>query len=305
MENNTITNEVSINPMVDAHSVPSIVSPLPSADSQEEEGNNEMFFTLPPVVSSTNSGKSVPHTALGWFFQLIDVVSINLGSICFIVGSVYFYPSEEGSCGGAGVNNCMLIGADLFIIGSFLFLQGTVIVFFHSGAYKLENLSLVFNLAMYLVANVMFVVGSFFFIPDVMTQYGPYIGVWLFIIGSLIFVISPAYNLYRATGMLQQGVISRTQYMITTVMCTLYMLGSTAFVVGSVLFLPNYFEPYAITIFVWGSVAFMVATLLAPLKYSWRVATRTGQSFSDAITGRNSRNVPPVELKNPCALHDV
>jgi len=266
-----------------------VVSSMPFVDDDDDdddddENNNDMYCTLPPVVSSANSGKMAPRTKFWLAMQLIDVFSIIMGSLCFIVGSILFFPNYGGDCSSVGVDNCVLIGADLFIIGSYLFLQGTTIVFFQSGAYKFENIPLVVNLAMYLVANAMFVVGSFFFIPNVMTQYGPFIGVWLFIIGSLIFVISPAYNLYRATGMRQQRKMSKSQYRITSVMCVLYILGSSAFVVGSVFFLPKYFEGFAVSIFVWGSVCFLMATLLAPLKYSWNVTSNARQSISASVS---------------------
>lgn len=239
--------------------------------SDDDDDCNDVYLRLPPVISNRDPRKSISAPSkFDLFVQLVDVISINIGSVCFIVGSIYFYPYEEGKCTVMGMPNCKLLGAILFILGSWLFLQGTVIVFFHSGAHKFEDMGLVFNLALYIVANVMFVVGSVLFIPSIIANIGPVPGTMLFIVGSFIFVIGPAFNLYRATGMRDKGVITAKQYTITALICWLYIIGSAAFVIGSFFFLPEYAEGYAITIFVFGSVVFQLSTLLAPLRYSWK-----------------------------------
>ena len=61
--------------------------------------------------------------------------------------------------------------------------------------------------------------------------------------------------------------ITASKLAVEMFVATIYMFGSALFVIGSVYFLPNIFKVWSVTMFVYGSVLFQMATL-APVVLS-------------------------------------
>jgi len=218
---------------------------------------------------------------------------VKIGSLCFIFGSIYFYPSLDAVCKPM-THSCSVLGAALFIIGSFLFLQGSIISYYLSGADLSKDRGLTANALLYILANFLFLIGSIFFIPSVVHKDGVTLGISLFVIGSMIFVVAPAYNIYRAVGFKREGKITNYQYNVTVSTAALYMIGSSGFVIGSIFFLPALYEVWSVTVFVISSCLFQVATLIIPLKYANQIPCFKKK------TDRSSRsNSTITDVENP------
>lgn len=260
-------------------------------DDVDGEGDSEdAYFHLPPLVTSRHR-ESMKRVHSNNVLKTIDMFAVNIGSACFIVGSVYFYPFLNNSCKPM-THNCGVLGGSLFIIGSFLFLQGSIISFYLSGADIADDLGLKLNSWLYILANFLFLIGSIFFIPSVVHKEGVAFGISLFVAGSVIFVVAPAYNIYRAIEFRSKGRITSYQYHVTVSTAWLYIMGSSGFVVGSVYFLPGLYQSWSITLFVVSSVCFQIATLIVPLKYA--NATQL-PCFRSTDADKSTRTISDIE----------
>lgn len=258
------------------------------------------YMSLPPLMMSENNRRELKraeggHKQLSLFLKVVDVVSINIGSIMFIVGSIYFYPEYKRECKSIGMDDCAELGALLFVIGSALFLLGACISFKHHGGFNMVDKSMLLNAYMYILANTLFVVGSFFFFPGVAAKDTDIPGLWMFLIGSMIFVLAPVFNIFRATQMKAAGQISDLHFRSGVIIAILYIVGSGSFVIGTILFFPSIYQPCSVTIFVIGSVLFLISTLLTPLKYSWNdCVKKENQRLSERTISRGGSEMQPV-----------
>ena len=168
------------------------------------------------------------------------------------------------------------------------------------------------NSLLYLIANVLFLIGSVLSLPGITDAIGKIPGLVLFIVGSVLFASAPVFNIVRAIGMRRQRKIKTLHFRATVIVAGLFLSGSLAFVVGSVLNLPrfpNYWVGWAVTIYVWGSVVFLIATLLAPLKYSWNCMNRSALKRSRSAyplpsPGTDRLSTRP-RLRRPCSPRRV
>ena len=140
--------------------------------------NNFMTYDIPSIGRGIISF-TVLHN-FEWFVS-------NAASLMFLIGSFYFWPSLT--------REDHLIAALLFIIGSCLFTMASTSLSIRLNAFSMEDTGLFLNCVTYIIANILFIVGSFMFIPDY--ENDEILGVWLFLIGSIMFLIAPAYDFYR------------------------------------------------------------------------------------------------------------
>ena len=168
------------------------------------------------------------------------------------------------------------------------------------------------------MANSTFIVGSILFYPH-LPKYCELTGIWLFILGSGVFLFAPMYDIYRAHGTYQverkrtatlrvtlNGILeselirestvsdatpvpanldrvsimqniqtefdeldesdkmNNITFIATCIICCMYICGSLLFVVGSVMFLRQFYSRdsvIAVNIFIFGSVLFFLATM--------------------------------------------
>jgi len=187
----------------------------------------------------------------------------------FVVGSYFFYPKYDTAC---GVNSCSMYGAMLYVLGSICFFFTSCVNFYKINAISCEDFSLTLNAALYLVANFLFIIGSVLFIP-IGQVYQPTAGISLFMIGSLICMIAPIFNIHRARKQRQINTDYLT-YVVECTMAVLYIGGSVFFLLGSIYYLPQLYRPFSTHMFVTGSFLFMGATLSPGVVSAWGYLNR-------------------------------
>lgn len=217
---------------------------------------------------------------------LISEVGGLLGSLCFIIGSFYFYPKYNEEMTFCEPYDCILVGSLLFVLGSFFFFVGSCANFVKNDAASCTDIGLTINATLYCIANFLFTVGSCFFCPKLAHHHIPisakgfkaeYIGLGCFIFGSVVFIVAPMYDMYRAHQLRLKGQISYLSVAVEFVIAAMYIGGSMLYLVGSVYFIPDLFEVFAVHMFVVGSFCFLGACLSSPCANLFRYWDRMSQ----------------------------
>ena len=263
-------------------------------------GKESLVSSYPPLANLP-----IPQSNKRYYFfcvtlsyrelQYMEWLQSSMGSVMFVVGSYLFFP--EADCGDL---NCELPGAVLFLVGSTLFCIASTLLFVRSDAGSWEDRGLSINASLYILANFMFVVGSYLFIPSVEDELEdgqPIPGVILFIIGSFIFFFAPIYDLMRTARDRRAGNLSTLRFATESVVSLGYIIGSGLFVIGSFLFLPQYYDPWAAPLFLIGSVFFLIATMAELVADSIRHVQRAYGCCTcfDAIDERTGRRGSSAE----------
>jgi hypothetical protein len=214
-------------------------------------------FNEKPKEDVAICGLKVGHMEL----RFVEWILSNLGSLFFIIGSYYFLPDSEDKCGPV---SCELPGALLFVFGSFFFTIASITLFIRNDAWSCTDMGLTINGGLYIFANILFVIGSYCFIPAVidkeMHSVSP--GVVLFVIGSVIFFLAPMYDVYRTHLFYRENKVDRETMITQIIVGISYIGGSFLFTVGSILYLPGEKYSYlAAPFFLIGSFLFLIATL--------------------------------------------
>lgn len=301
-----------------------VPSPLPGSkkyeNAIEDDAIDDNAISYPPM----GIGRKVSKINRKIMNQIEWICSV-VGGVMFVWGSYLFLPTLGPSTKAAA--------AIMFITGSTLFEVASIALYYRLDANLWKDFGMSCNCCLYIFANFLFIIGSVFFYPNL-----PYpcelTGIWIFIIGSLIFLVAPLYDIYRAycfylaqkeethvmretlSALSKSGELSRpalssldlsmtdltpaeentaatnnnnynnnlgalgshlrlsliesaeqinfVTYLAQISVCSFYILGSLLFLVGSVMFLPQYFsrDSYeAVMIFIIGSVLFFLATL--------------------------------------------
>lgn len=237
------------------------------------EHPEDVAVSYPPMINMANDGslKTLEKEFLDFFgckirhsyVYALEWLLANTGSICFVVGSYYFLPNFDRKVHrGAAI---------LFIIGSVFFTIASIILFWRNDCHTMTDYPLTLNGMAYISANTMFIVGSFCFLPEYEDMNGgevEYLGIILFIVGSLIFLLAPMYDIFRTFEMRTHKQISAARLVTEVTVGLAYVAGSFLFVVGSILFLPYYYtrESYhAVYCFIIGSCFFLLATVITSM----------------------------------------
>ena len=154
--------------------------------------------------------------------------------------------------------------------GSVTFTVASTVAFLRNDGHTFKNVPLSYNGILYIFANVVFIIGCVCFMPrydedndDVLVA-----GISLFTIGSLIFTLAPTWNICRTIELGKEKKINSISYRTEISVGVAYILGSTLFVVGSVLYLPRYYDDNAeaaVGCFIWGSACFLLATMITSI----------------------------------------
>jgi hypothetical protein len=223
---------------------------------------------LPPLINK----RYIDPRKVKILIYISEVGGI-VGSLCFIIGSFYFYPDYNEEMTFCKPYDCILVGSLLFVLGSFMFFLGSIANFVKNDAASCTDLGLTINATLYCIANFLFTVGSCFFCPKLAHHHIPigakgfkaeYIGLGCFIFGSVVFILAPLYDMYRAHQLRCTLQISYLSLAVEYVIATMYIGGSMLYLIGSVYFIPVLFERFAVTMFVVGSFCFLGACLSSP-----------------------------------------
>ena len=132
------------------------------------------------------------------------------------------------------------------------------------------DIGLVANTWLYFVSDLLYIIGSVFFFPSLEKSItgntsGTY-GSWVFMLGSVGFMIAPCVDIIRGHKALREHKTSRQAFALELTFLSFYVAGGFLFFLGSVLLLGAETldgETNCITLFVVGSVCFQTATLIA------------------------------------------
>jgi hypothetical protein len=235
-------------------------------------------------------------------FALLDVV----GSLMFVAGCVLYYPAYEDSCPEDWA--CIMIGAELFVVGSGLFMIGAGSNLYHDcwtaggvgrrRRLKPPGMKPVFDFA----ADLCFVLGSFFFMPaetfpaDFVFSSFEDGGVHLVLAGSALFAV-PALQELRTlcsrAGGERPGAAAGGGHRDSThdvACCVLLLLGCTAFGLGCIFFHSDVspsdsklnvpLTNTGVHSFLIGSVCFLLKSVVA-----FRESLRAGDADADGDGG--------------------
>lgn len=116
-----------------------------------------------------------------------------------------------------------------------------------------------YSAAVYQLGGVTFVAGSVFFLP--VLEHFKYIGAWLFLVGSLLYLLVTGHDLFEVVRFWRQFVTRTLAQTLELGASLNYVTGSILFAVGSLFFLPSWDWPtVGAWCFVIGSVAFVLGT---------------------------------------------
>ncbi|KAL4171214.1 hypothetical protein KRP22_009312 [Phytophthora ramorum] len=198
------------------------------------------------------------------------VVVYFLGSLLFLVGSIYFYPEYSVKWDG----NAGLFASWCFVVGCIMFFTGANLDFIQTVRYnhgtQLRQVLRAFNaLCNYMAASI-FILGALYFLPTWYVK-APELGCWAFFIGSILFCIAAVVEILFICMTHEDPRV--TGFKIKNVACwaTIAALGTfisaLLFTIGSWYYLPRYinlvdegthYMNKAITFYVVGSVFFLI-----------------------------------------------
>ncbi|KAG1685157.1 hypothetical protein DVH05_009704 [Phytophthora capsici] len=230
----------------------------------------------PPILLPAN------HVLAPWEkgVEVSRVLAYFLGSLLFLLGSIFFYPKYSVMWNGkAGT-----FGSWDFVVGCIFFFIGANLDFIQTVRYNhgtlLRQVLRAFTALCNYMATSIFILGGLFFLPSWYPK-SPELGCWAFIIGCILFCIAAVADILfiflthedpRVTGFRFSNV-----FCWGTVAALGTFIGGLCFIVGSWFYLPKYINQVdegthymnvAITYYVFGSVSFIVnSCALAPDTY--------------------------------------
>ncbi|CAI5731587.1 unnamed protein product [Hyaloperonospora brassicae] len=215
------------------------------------------------------------HELANWEkgIELGRVTSYFLGSVLFLVGSIYFYPEFAVMWNGkAGLfaSWCFVIGCIMFFVGANL--DYVQVIRYDHGSQLRQVLRAYSALGNYM-ASCIFILGALYFLPTWYLK-APELGSWSFIVGCILFCITAVVELLFVCmtheDMRMTGFKLKNVWCYTAVMAVATFLGALFFILGSWYYLPRYINRIddgvhymnrAITFYVIGSVCFVISAL--------------------------------------------
>ncbi|EGZ16949.1 hypothetical protein PHYSODRAFT_504294 [Phytophthora sojae] len=234
------------------------------------------------------------HLLESWekWLEVSRVLAYLLGSLLFLLGSIYFFPKYSAVWDGKGG----LFGSWDFVVGCALFWIGANLDFIQTIRYNhrtpLRQVLRAFTALFNYMATSIFILGGLYFLPSWYVK-APELGCWAFIIGCVLFCLAaladvlficmthedPHDSGFRVSNLFSWGTLS--------VLGT--FVGALCFIIGSWFYMPGFINRVdegthymntAITYYVLGSVSFIVSSAaMAPDVY--RAINATSSSKVD------------------------
>lgn len=185
-----------------------------------------------------------PLTVAHKLFLVVKVLSAFLGSVLFQVGSIYFYPKFSILWDGKGG----LFGAWAFVVGCIFFFLTTNLSFVETIAKNntgsaTHRVLVAYNALMYVMAGVIFLLGSLYFLPDLYAK-APALGCWAFLLGSIQFCLAAlgdlAFIVTTHEDPRETGVKLANLRCWGTVAALGTFVGAFLFILGSWFYLPRF-----------------------------------------------------------------
>lgn len=170
------------------------------------------------------------------------------GSLLFLVGSVLFYPGLQ-----CPLYSCLFWGAFNFIVGSSAAFCGAMLLAWKN-YYRGRKQSCA-AMCSDPAANLLFIVGSVFFLPSITKVDGVFEGVLCFTVGCVILVVNSFVNIHTA---LSCHDVAKEDFLFILAREMCLIIGSLLFIVGSIMFIPLFFHEYVVNFFILGSIFFII-----------------------------------------------
>lgn len=233
--------------------------------------------------------QDAPYYAENWE-TLIEHVGNNVGSICYIVGSVFFLPQYY--------DDYKLAAAVLFIIGSVLLTIAFSSVYYATMKHEADFLpgagqhpavthdqpqdiqgeadSVKTMLRVAVVTCALLIIGCCFFIPgESSAEWTFALGVGIFAIACILFGIVGYFQTIIVLKSWRNHEFSDTLGAALLFISLSYLIGAFVFLGGCVLFLFPDTYVIAVWIFILGSAFFQVAALIKPYLHIRRLCRKS------------------------------
>lgn len=204
----------------------------------------------------TNRRRSYKSGTKSFFWEGLNASAYIVGAFCFVVGSVFFLPMFQKYSAAA---------AWLFMIGSVIYLAVSLhdfvetIIYYRQNRQRGRKTILEFlTLTGYVIASVLFLLGSICFLPSVFKEAW---GAWGFIIGSALFAAGATISVTQIT---EAGTLICLQLLNAVAIC--FVIGSILFLIPSIPYLwpsgqpdlPQIMFTYLAGQFIFASILFLV-----------------------------------------------
>lgn len=230
--------------------------------------------SLSAYLYDVKEAVSKDATLYSYSIEFLEVMA----AVLFVIGSFCFIPKYSKNV------EVFQMGCNLFVVGSVQYLIICSLTLLEAWEEKGKWTFEVAENLLYLIGSVVFLVGTVLYFPErdhcehVASSEDPEVcasigqevnkstkewyGTVLFIMGSLIFTVAVFLNA------LNQRKFIEWQHQMVTVITMLYMLGSVLFCMGSVAFLPDVgcgpeMVEIGANMFIVGSIFFLIASLLS------------------------------------------
>ncbi|KAE8915563.1 hypothetical protein PF003_g212 [Phytophthora fragariae] len=263
--------------------------PRPSSDLWNHPAEFALLAADNPSTASTEVLLPENHQLALWekWLEVSRVLTYLVGSVLFLLGSIYFFPKYSVVWNGKGG----LFGSWDFVVGCVLFWIGANLDFIQTIRYNhrtpLRQVLRAFTALFNYMATSIFILGGLYFLPSWYVK-SPELGCWAFIIGCVLFCIAAVADV--AFICMTHEDPRDSGFRISNVFCwgTLSALGTFAgalcFLIGSWYYMPNFINRVdigthymnaAITFYVFGSVSFIISSAaMGPDIYRAITATR-------------------------------
>uniref|UniRef100_A0AAV1U9I0 YrhK domain-containing protein n=1 Tax=Peronospora matthiolae TaxID=2874970 RepID=A0AAV1U9I0_9STRA len=223
-----------------------------------------------PLVLQTGG-----HELARWekCLEIGRVVSYVLGSVLFLIGSIFFYPELTvmwNAKAGLFASWTFVVGCILFVLGANIdYIQ----VIRHNHGSQLRQVLRAFNALGNYMASCIFLLGALYFLPTWYLK-APELGCWSFIIGCAIFCVTAVVEIIFICMTHEDPRV--VGFKLKNVFCWAFVVsvatffGAFLFILGSWYYLPRYINRIddgvyymnkAITLYVVGCVCFVISGL--------------------------------------------
>ena len=188
----------------------------------------EDHVSFPPIIRGHTHQGQRNHDSVS--LSYLDAILGNLGSISYILGSVFLFPEIDEK------HKYRDTAAEFYIFGCVCYIICNIFTTHAVLSMPDWDPVILGNALVFLFANTIFLVGSILFLPD-LSEYLT-LGTTLFVIGSFLFIVAPAYNWYRSSQMRAEGLISKAEFQRERRLAFCFIVGSVIFFFGSLVYYP-------------------------------------------------------------------
>lgn len=225
--------------------------------------NDESALQAKKGMESKWMETSHQHTRLDFVWMMINGLSFVIGGICFLFGSIMYYPSCEKY-------NGLVIGGWMFLSGCICFVVGTLQDVLDTSASDTQITALFWgsrlNAIIYLFGSTIFCYGAVYFLPKYYEN-EPNIGAIAFIVGCIFFCVGAAWDMDCAGSKVSSKSFMENARAESNLFFLAFttLIGAVLFIIGSIFFLPQYLEAgedavsFSVHWFVSGSIVFIVS----------------------------------------------